>query len=221
MTSPTLRLAAAAFALLATAAAAQEIPAPTFVVGDTWSFRETDLLTKNETGQITETVVKADAAEYVIDARRKARTWWRGDAVKVVHREQFEFSEGGAEQRGRTIGSNDAGCAYPYPLKVGKSWECTEVTTWPNGWKVKADLKFSVEAAETIETPAGKFETLRISAKGFTANETTGGGARHERVIWLSPTAKREVRQEIRSILKNGNIFRVEGRELVAFKTGA
>jgi hypothetical protein len=82
----------------------------------------------------------------------------------------------------------------------------------------QGDLKFSVEAAEAIETPAGKFDTLRISAKGFTSNETTGGGARHERVIWLSPAAKREVKHEIRSILKNGNIFRVEGRELVAFK---
>ena len=221
MTCPTPRLVAAALALLGAAASAQEIPAPTFVVGDSWSFRETDLLTKNETGQLTETVVKADAAEYLIDARRKARTWWRGDAVKHVHREQLEYSEAGPEQRGTAIASNDAGCAYPYPLKVGKSWECTEVTTWPNGWKIKADLKFSVEAAETLETPAGKFDTLRISAKGFTSNETTGGGARHERVIWLSPAAKREVKQEIRSILKNGNIFRVEGRELVAFKAGA
>ena len=137
MCFPTRRLAAATLGLLGAAASAQEagtssreIPAPTFVVGDSWSFRETDLLTKNETGQITETVVKADAAEYLIDARRKARTWRRGDAVKHVHREQFEFSEGGPEQRGKTIASNDAGCAYPYPLKVGKSWECTELTTW-------------------------------------------------------------------------------------------
>ena len=221
MTFPTFRPFVASFALLATASWAQEVPAPAFVVGDTWTFRETDLLTKNETGRLTETVVKADAAEYLIDARRKARTWWRADAVKHVYREQFEFSEGSPEQRGKTIASNDAGCAYPYPLKAGQGWECTEVTTWPNGWKIKADLKFSVEAAETVETPAGKFDTLRISAKGFTSNETTGGGARHERLIWVSPAAKREVKQEIRSILKNGNIFRVEGRELVAFKAGA
>ncbi|MCE9657386.1 MAG: DUF3108 domain-containing protein [Burkholderiales bacterium] len=220
MTARTACLLAASLLLLGTATA-QEVPAPTFVVGDSWTFREIDLMTKNETGVITETVVKADAAEYVIDARRKARTWWRGDQVKHVHREQFEFSEAGAEQRGKTIASNDAGCAYPYPLKVGASWECTEVTTWPSGWKIKYDLKFSVEAAESIETPAGKFDTLRIVAKGFSANETNGTGARHERVLWVAPAAKREVKYEIRSILKNGNIFRVEGRELTAMKTGA
>lgn len=206
--------------LVAAAAAAQEMPAPTFVVGDSWSFRETDLLTKNETGQITETVVKADAVEYVIDARRKARTWWRGDAVKHVHREQFEFSEGGAGQRGKTIATNDAGCAYPYPLKVGAAFECTELTTWPNGWKVRYEMKFTVEAAESIETPAGRFDTLRLVGKGFTTNETTNIVSRQERIIWLAPAAKREVKYEIRTVLKNNQVFRVEGRELTAFKAG-
>ena len=210
----------ATFALLGIAQA-QEMAAPSFVVGDTWSYRETDLLTKTETGNVTETVVKTDGAEYWIDARRKARTWWRGDAVKRVHREQFEFSEAGAEQRGKTIATNDAGCAYPYPLKVGATFECTELTTWPNGWKIRFDAKFTVEAAETIETPAGKFDTLRLVSKGFSFNETNNAIARQERIVWLSPVARREVKYEVRSILKNNQIFRAEGRELVAFKPGA
>ncbi len=220
MTAKTACLLAASLLLLGTAAA-QEVPAPTLVVGDSWTYREIDLMTKNETGVISETVVKADAAEYVIDARRKARTWWRGDQVKHVHREQFEFSEAGAEQRGKTIASNDAGCAYPYPLKVGASWECTELTTWPTGMKIRYDMKFSVEAAESVETAAGKFDTLRLVAKGFTKNEDTGAVSRQERIIWVAPAAKREVKYEIRTILKNGNIFRVEGRELTAMKAGA
>ena len=195
--------------------------APVFAVGDSWSYRETDLMTKNETGQITETVVKADGAEYLIDARRKARTWWRGDAVKRVHREQFEFSEGGVEQRGKTIATNDAGCAYPYPLKVGASFECTETTTWPNGWKIRYEMKFTVEAAESIDTAAGKFDTFRLVAKGYSTNETNNVVARQERIIWLAPAVKREVKYEIRTILKNNQIFRVEGRELVAFKAAS
>jgi hypothetical protein len=219
MTFRTVCAVAASFALLG-AAAAQDMSAPVFAVGDSWSYRETDLMTKNETGQITETVVKADSTEYLIDARRKARTWWRGDAVKRVHREQFEFSEGGIEQRGKTIATNDAGCAYPYPLKVGATFECTEMTTWPNGWKIRYEMKFTVEAAESIETPAGKFDTLRLVAKGFTTNETTNTVSRQERIIWLAPAAKREVKQEIRTVLKNNQVFRVEGRELVAFKAG-
>ena len=82
-------------------------------------------------------------------------------------------------------------------------------------------MKFSVEAAESVETAAGKFDTLRLVAKGFTKNEDTGAVSRQERIIWVSPAAKRDVKYEIRTILKNGNIFRVEGRELTAFKAGA
>ena len=199
---------------------AQDMPAPTFAVGDRWSYRETDLLTKNETGQLTETVTAVDANEYWIDARRQTRTTWRGDAVKRVHREQTAYTEGAPEQRGKTIATNDAGCAYPWPLKVGQSFECVEKTTWPNGWSVRYELKFTVEAAESLETAAGKFDTLKLVAKGYANNETTGNIARQERIYWLAPAAKREVKHEIRTILKNGQVFKVEGRELVTFKAG-
>ena len=199
---------------------AQEMPAPSFTVGDRWSYRETDLLTKNETGQLTETVTAVDAAEYWIDARRQARTWWRGDATKRVHREQFVFSEGAPGERGKTIATNDAGCAHPWPLKVGTSFECVENTTWPNGWNVRYELKFTVEAAESLDTAAGKFDTLRLVAKGYANNLTTGNTSRHERTLWLAPAVKREVKHEIRTILKNNTVFKSEGRELVAFRAG-
>ena len=199
---------------------AQEMPAPTFAVGDRWSYREIDLMTKNETGQITETVTAVDAADYWIDSRRVVRTWWRGDAVKRVHREQFAFSEGAPNQRDKTIATNNAGCAYPWPLKVGTSFECAENTTWPNGWNVRYDMKFTVEAAESVDTPAGKFDTLRLVAKGYANNLTNNVIGRQERIIWLAPAAKRELKHEIRTVLKNGQVFRVEGRELVAFKAG-
>ena len=61
-------------AAVSTLCHAQDMPAPTLAVGDSWVFRETDLLTKNETGQLTETVTAADAATYGIDARRIARS---------------------------------------------------------------------------------------------------------------------------------------------------
>ena len=78
----------------------------------------------------------------------------------------------------------------------------------------------AVEAAESIETAAGRFDTLRLIAKGFTTNETTNTVSRQERIIWLAPAVKREVKYEIRTILKNNQIFRAEGRERVAFKAG-
>ena len=95
-----------------------------------------------------------------------------------------------------------------------------EKTTWPNGWSVRYELKFTVEAAESLETPAGKFDTLKLVAKGYANNETTGAISRQERIYWMASAAKREVKHEIRTVLKNGQVFRVEGRELVAFKAG-
>jgi len=85
---------------------------------------------------------------------------------------------------------------------------------------VRYDMKFAVEAAESVETPAGRFDTLRLVAKGFLDNQTTNVVSRQERIIWLAAAAKREVKQEIRTVLKNGQVFRVEGRELVEFKAG-
>ena len=209
---------------LAPALFAQDMPAATFIVGDQWTYREIDLLTKIETGQWTETVTSADAAEYWIDSQRKARTWWRGDAAKRLHREQFLYADGAENKRGKTIASNDGGCAYPWPLKVGSRFECTELVVFPNGWNVRYDLKFEVEAAENLDTAAGRFDTLRLVAAGYSTNLTNAQssrqGNRHERVIWLAPAAKREVKHEIRTWVNQGAPFRVEGRELVAFKAG-
>lgn len=198
----------------------QDMLTPAFVVGDRWSYRETDLLTKLETSQLTEKLVSADAAEYRIDARRVARTWWRGDAANIAHREQFAYSEAGEGRRGKVIATSDGGCAFPWPLKDGMTFECSEKALAVNGWKLRFDLEFAVEAAESVETPAGKFETLRVVGKGFVDNETTDTISRVERVVWLSPAAKREVKTESRTILKSGQIWRVDGRELVAFTAG-
>jgi hypothetical protein len=201
-------------------ALAQEMPAPAYAVGDRWAYRESDLLTKNETGRLTELVTAADAAEYWIDSQRVSRTIWRGDSARRVHREQFLFDEAAPNKRGKTISTSDAGGAYPWPLKVGSKWECTEGATFPNGWKVRYELKFKVAAAQSVETPAGRFDTLRLEAEGFATNDTNNTVSAHERVIRLAPAVKREVKHEIRTRLRNGQLFRVEGRALTEFKAG-
>lgn len=207
--------------LLAQAACAQQMPAPDYKVGDRWSWRETDLLTRAETARIGETVTAIDGNDIWIDARRQARTWWRVDAAKRVHAEQFAYAEGAPGERGRTVATNDGGCAYPWPLKPGQTFECSERVLLPNGWKVRYDLKWEVQAAEQISTPAGTFDTLRLKAEGWAHNDTNNQQARHERVIWLAPAVKREVRHEFRSFTRQGQPSRVEGRELLEFQPGA
>jgi hypothetical protein len=198
--------------------AAQEMPAPDVKPGDQWTYRETDLLTLNETGRITETVTAVDGGTSWVDSRRTARTWWRGEPARQLHLEQLAFAEGSPDQRGKTLTTSDGGCAYPWPLKVGAQFECTEAMQTSNGWKLRYEMKFSVDAAEAVDTPAGRFDTLRVVAKGWVNNLTTNINSRHERVIWLAPAVRREVKHEIRTFLPNGRPYRVEGRELLAFK---
>jgi hypothetical protein len=57
---------------------------------------------------------------------------------------------------------------------VGTSFECTEIASLPTGWKVRYALTFEAEAAAAIDTPAGRFETLRLVASGLANNETNG-----------------------------------------------
>lgn len=197
------------------AATAQDMALPSYAPGDRWTFREVDLLTKAETSRWTETVTAVDAADYWIDSRRSLHTTWRGDSTKALHREQFVVDPAAAQQRGKTIASNDGGCAYPWPLKVGMKFECTETVVFPNGWRVRYGLKFSVAASEQVQTLAGTFDTLRLEARGNATNESLSTTTNHERIVWLSPAAKREVKHEIRTRLPSGSPYRVEGRELV------
>ena len=153
----------AAALVLASAAVAQEMPAPTFSVGDRWTFRETDLLTKNETGRWTETVT-AEGGQRVGVHRSGHLPQWVARALRPQVQGRSHRGPGDARR----------------PIR----------------------------------------KTLRLEAKGFATNETNNNVMNHERVIWLVPAAKREVRHEIRTQLRSGVLFRVEGRELMAFKPG-
>ncbi len=209
-----------AWILLALPAAAQELPAPAFQPGDRWVYRETDLLTKREIGRSTETVFADATGLWLQQSRGAARTWWRLDAKTATLLEQFEVGGETPAQRGRSVATNDGGCAFPWPLKAGARWECSENAVFPNGWKLRYDLKYAVEGVESVQTEAGRFDALRLVAKGYFTNTTTNTNGGHERLFWLAPDTRRELKSEIRTLLRNGQPFRVEGRELVEFKAG-
>ena len=215
------RLAGALLCLCASSADAQQMPLPEFKPGDRWVYLETDLLTKKELGRSTEVLVAAASDGPWLDQNRFGRrSLWRMDAATGVPREQFDSADGQPAQRGGTIGSNDGGCAYPWPLKVGQTFSCSERTSWSNGWKVRYDIKFTVEALETVQTAAGSFEAYKLVGFGQGLNESNSVQFGHERLIWLAPAVKREVKSEHRSRLRNGQFNRVEGRELMEYRAG-
>ena len=204
------------------AAAAQTMPLPEFKVGDRWVYRETDLLTKQETGKLGEAVRAIEADTVWVGRRTGVSSWARIDPRTAVMREQQLATGPTPAERGRTIASNDGGCAYPWPLQIGQSFDCVELTTWPNGLRVRYDLSFKVEAYEPVEVPAGRFDAFKLVARGNYLSETQNVRGGHERIVWLAPAVKREVKHEIRSLLlHNSQPNRVEGRELMEFTAGA
>ncbi len=117
----TLTASAATMFVLATASAlAQEAAAPAFKVGDTWRFREFDLLTKNETNAYVERVHAASNKEFWLAVESaRGKHWWRGDSARAVRLEQLAHAADQPEQRGAAIGSADGGFAMRWPIKVG------------------------------------------------------------------------------------------------------
>lgn len=223
--TPRRRHAAGVTLMLALAAAgslAQEVPAPQLKAGDTWRWREVDLLTRNESGRWSDRVDRLDGASYWLLQDGSRRFWWRGDRARAVLLEQFAVAEGQPNRQGAAVGSADGGFAWRWPLKVGDRFDCSERAVFPNGWTLTYELSCSVEAAESVEVPAGRFETLRIAAKGFYTNTARGNATgRHERVFWYAPSVRNEVRREYRTWSPRGSSpIRVEGHELVAFEPG-
>jgi hypothetical protein len=187
-------VAAAGLAAWAGGARGQEMPLPEQKPGDRWVCRETDLLTQRELTAIAETALPHIADGASIDQTRfDKRTPRRIDPKSAALREQFETADGQPAQRGRSIATHDGACAHARPLKVGTRFEA-------------------------IDTSAGRFEGLKLVARAYDNNETTGRSGPHERTIWFAPAVRREVSSEIFTRLRNGQPFRVEGREPTEFK---
>ncbi len=71
------------------------------------------------------------------------------------------------------------------PLSVGKSWPATFLYTRRDGSQVEQNRTWIVEARETIEVPAGSFDTFRIRSSGDNLTIT----------LWYAPQLKFFVRR--------------------------
>lgn len=69
-------------------------------------------------------------------------------------------------------------------------------------------------------TPADTFDTLRLVGRAFSDDRATNVVSRHEPILWLAPTVKREVKHALLTVLKDSQVFKLEGRELISSKAG-
>lgn len=90
-----------------------------------------------------------------------------------------------------------------YRIGVASSSECSmfrqhvvEGTITENEWHTLELERVTVEARETLDLPAGRFETFRIRMEyGFFETNRTARGEEHTRIVWYSPSACRDVQE--------------------------
>jgi len=77
------------------------------------------------------------------------------------------------------------------PLWVGKAWESRFLYTRRDGSKAEQHRRWRVTARETVEVPAGRFDTLRVESAGEQLDIT----------LWYAPEIHFYVRRETRGMV--------------------
>lgn len=168
-----------------------------FTVGDSATFRESDLLTGVELRTYTLRVTRVDPdADRVEFNRGRWIVDLMGNLLKrgpVVHDVPTQF--------------------IPAELQVGRKWRAAFLRT-ADGRTTSTAYDLKVAARETVSVPAGEFDAFRIDADGW--NMTNGN--RIEGREWVVPGLNFPVRTEWLVRKQNGQLAVTQRDELVALR---
>jgi hypothetical protein len=176
-----MRVGAIALVILlaaASPAAAADVAAPVWRVGDAWTVAFTPSWEDGGTVRLSvEGVEKIDGVEhYVVRS---------GDAT--IYQRTSDLATTIETSGGRLIGRYTPAFAFAaWPLTIGKSWESRYVDE-REGKKRSVARACRAEAEERVSVPAGVFKAVRIVCR------TIGTGEEASR-IWYAPAAKQVVR---------------------------
>jgi uncharacterized caspase-like protein len=101
---------------------------------------------------------------------------------------------------------------YPAELVVGHKWRTTFKQARTSGLHYTFQYDLKVAAKETIQVPAGRFETYRIEARGYNMDLN----AAITRTIWITPGVNADIAHETMVRLRDGRIEQHDRQELVA-----
>lgn len=147
-----------------------EMPGPaSFVVGDTWLWRQVDNRTKLEEGQQTRTVVM------------------EGGILR------FSSGRGSSQISTSFIGNPSRKPWRVWPLEVGKKWGYDEDWTRRDGVTGNTQQDAQVVAYEEVTVPAGKFMAFKIEHRGW-YRTSRGSNGRQDDTYWYAPDAKADVK---------------------------
>jgi hypothetical protein len=155
-----------------------------FSVGDQWSFKTIDRLTRRE-GSMDLRVTQVEAG-----------------ADRVTYNNGQFHSDLMGNATSTNMGALDSPRQfYPATLQVGKRWVSNFVQRQSGGLqRFRYDVR--VVAKENVSVPAGQFTAYRIEAQGFNMDN----GTRIVRTLWVTPGVSANVALEVEVRTRDGRI---------------
>jgi uncharacterized caspase-like protein len=171
-----------------------------YQIGDTYTYRTIDLISKVEQRRVTETVTQ------ISDGMVSFSNGFAVDLLGNLMR----------QPDGRRFGPNQN---YPLEFAVGRRWTSRYSVIGASGLSGFAEREFRITGKEHITVPAGTFDAFVVVTQGFTIGTRKDGRAlavsdKH----WFAPEQSRRpiMTEEVRRA--GGSIVTMERHELVSFK---
>lgn len=177
--------------------------APAFEVGDRWTYRLSNPLTRGEM-TVTFSVREIRGNEVAYD--NGSTSDLVGNATRVK-----SYRTGVV----RTLVPSNLFMLFP--LTPGASWNVKHTETSPDD-VVDASATIRVIGEEEVETPAGRFRAIKVERAGkWTSHKDKSSGTSHW-TYWYSSAVKRWVLAESTVTLASGRVYSRSREELLAYE---
>jgi len=164
-------------------------------VGDSYSYRNFDLLTKVESAPSTRTVTEITDTEVIF-----------GDTVTDLL--------GNLLRSKREVFSTTPQQFFVTEYSVGTKWSTRYIGTGTEGQKLSYQYDFKVTARERKTVPAGAFDAFKVEGIGYSSS-----GSKLTTIYWIAPDrVNRPISVERLNRNIANRIYISEGNELVAYR---
>lgn len=168
-------------------------------VGDSYTYRVTDLYTRLEVETFTQAITKITDTEVIYDT---------GMVTDLLG------------NRTRTRDGRVFGPAQFNPLEfaIGRRWTTRFSVIHPKFGPGRVELDMRIVARETITVPAGTFDAFRIEGRGWAMGSGSKGSAQVNRTAWFAPDRVRRwiASEDLRQA--GPKVIASEREELVSYR---
>jgi hypothetical protein len=177
-------------------------PNTEFSVGDSYTYRKSDITTKEATGKYTFTVTQITDDVLVYNKGTQVRDVL-GNVYKNVQYGEYSGSEGGAAQ------------FFPAEYTIGKRWTARYHVKGKDGKEWSTEYVFRVVGKEKLSLPAGEFDAFKVEGQGSNTL-----GAQLQFTYWIAPDKVRRVlvTEFVATGSKTGKTYTNERFELQSYR---